>query len=47
MHDWDPTGTKKIPAKELVTRVADKLNMDETQARAAIRRAQEAKRGGR
>jgi len=47
MREWDPTGTKKIPAKELVARVAEKLSMDETQARAAIRRAQEAKRNGR
>jgi hypothetical protein len=47
MREWDPMGTKKIPAKELVARVAEKLSMDETQARAAIRRAQEAKRNGR
>jgi hypothetical protein len=47
-RELNPNGTRKsIPAKELVSAVAEKLGVDEATARSAMRRLQESKRGGR
>jgi hypothetical protein len=48
MRELNPTGTRKNPpAKELVAKVAEKLNVDESMARSAMRRLQESKRTSR
>lgn len=48
MRELNPSGARKtIPARELATRVAEKLNVDETAARQIITRVREAQKSAR
>jgi len=48
MRELNPSGARKtIPARELATRVAEKLNVDETAARQIITRVREAQKTAR
>jgi hypothetical protein len=48
MSEVSPTGARKsLPTKELAARVAEKLNVDESTARSALRKLQESKRPSR
>ena len=46
MRELNPTNGRKVPMRELTSRVAEKLNVDESAARQIINRVREAKKTG-
>jgi hypothetical protein len=47
MSELNPTGAKKVTATALNKRIAEKLSIDETQAKAVVSRVRESRRSSR